>query len=74
MEAVLQRRVMITSNLILIVSAQEKEDSGLAICRLTYGQSDSEWLEFVQKLEAHISDWGMGQTGSEAIKPHFEFH
>ncbi|KAJ5994618.1 hypothetical protein N7451_010342, partial [Penicillium sp. IBT 35674x] len=56
----------IASKLYLIESAEEKEDSGLAIYRLTYGQTDSEWLEFVQKLEAHISDWGMGQM---AVKP-----
>lgn len=64
----------ITSKLCLNESTKENKDSGLAIYRLTYGQSDSEWLEFVQKLEAHICDWGMGQMGSEAIKPHLKLH
>ncbi|KAJ5183837.1 hypothetical protein N7492_001453 [Penicillium capsulatum] len=48
------------------------EGYGLAIYRLTYNQSESEWTEFLQKLEAHISDWGTGQTGSDAIKPHLK--
>ncbi|KAJ6150946.1 hypothetical protein N7470_007540 [Penicillium chermesinum] len=51
----------------------EKEENatiehGLAIYRLTYGQTESEWAEFVRELESHISDWGEGQTGSEEIK------
>ncbi|KAJ5248845.1 hypothetical protein N7468_000296 [Penicillium chermesinum] len=51
----------------------EKEENatiehGLAIYRLTHGQTESEWAEFVRELESHISDWGEGQTGSEEIK------
>lgn len=64
----------ITSKLHFIESAEEKKDNGLAIYRLTYGQSDDEWLEFVQRLETHICHWGKGQTGSEAIKPHLKLH
>lgn len=47
----------------------KKVDFGLTIYRLTYGQSEAEWTEFVQKLEAHISNWGDGQTGSHLLKP-----
>jgi hypothetical protein len=44
----------------------------MAIYRLTYGQSESEWKAFLEKLEAHISDWGKGQTGSSALKPYLK--
>lgn len=47
---------------------------GLLIYRLTYGQTESDWSQFVKKLEVHISDWGKGQTGSAAIKPHLSLH
>lgn len=50
------------------------KDYGLAMYRLTYGQSEHEWNEFVQKLETSISDWGAGQTGSDAIKPYLKLH
>lgn len=50
------------------------KDSGIAIYRLTHGQSESEWLEFVKKLEDHISDWGAGQDGSDSIKPYLKLH
>ncbi|KAJ5646997.1 hypothetical protein N7490_003369 [Penicillium lividum] len=49
---------------------KKKSEFGLTIYRLTYGQSEAEWMDFVQKLEAHISDWGDGQTGSHLLKPH----
>ncbi|KAF7586394.1 hypothetical protein BBP40_008944 [Aspergillus hancockii] len=47
---------------------------GLAIYRLTYQQNNAEWAQFVQKLEAHAAEWGLGQTGSNAIKPHLKLH
>jgi hypothetical protein len=47
---------------------------GLAIYRLTYQQTEAEWAEFVQKMEAHAAEWGLGQTGSNAIKPHLKLH
>jgi hypothetical protein len=47
---------------------------GIAIYRLSHEQSESEWNNFVQKLEAHISNWGQGQSGSDAIKPHLKLH
>ncbi|KAJ6120972.1 hypothetical protein N7523_005252, partial [Penicillium sp. IBT 18751x] len=50
------------------------ENSGLAVYRLTYGQSEQEWIDFVQNLETSISDWGTGQTGSDAIKPYLKLH
>lgn len=49
-------------------------DRGIAIYRLTHEQSESEWNEFVLKLEAHISNWGQGQSGSDIIKPHLKLH
>ncbi|OQE40994.1 hypothetical protein PENCOP_c005G07987 [Penicillium coprophilum] len=52
----------------------KKEKYGLAVYRLTYGQTESEWTEFVRKVEAHVSDWGKGQTGSSAIKEHLKLH
>ncbi|CEJ59910.1 hypothetical protein PMG11_08510 [Penicillium brasilianum] len=52
----------------------ELKNCGLAIYRLTYEQSESEWTEFVKKLEAHISDWGSGQSGSDLLKPHLKLH
>ncbi|KAF4769838.1 hypothetical protein HAV15_011371 [Penicillium sp. str.  len=50
------------------------EKYGLAVYRLAYGQTESEWTEFVRKVEAHVSDWGKGQTGSSAIKEHLKLH
>ncbi|KAJ5314578.1 MAP kinase kinase PBS2 [Penicillium atrosanguineum] len=47
---------------------------GLAIYRLTYGQSEQEWKEFVQNLETSIFAWGAGQTGSDTIKPYLKLH
>ncbi|KAJ5188412.1 Major facilitator superfamily domain general substrate transporter [Penicillium cf. griseofulvum] len=52
----------------------KEEKYGLAVYRLTYGQTESEWTEFVRKVEAHVSDWGKGQTGSSAIKEHLKLH
>ncbi|KAF3396416.1 hypothetical protein F1880_006588 [Penicillium rolfsii] len=49
-------------------------DRGIAIYRLTHEQSESEWSEFVEKLETHISNWGQGQPGSDSIKPHLKLH
>lgn len=67
----------ITSRLCSIQSTVEYDlpkDYGLAIYRLTYGQSESEWSEFVQNMEKHIANWGTGQTGSDAIKPYLKLH
>lgn len=50
------------------------KESGLAIYRMTHGQSEPEWLEFVNKLEEHTSDWGAGQDGSDSIKPYLKLH
>ncbi|KAJ5511936.1 hypothetical protein N7453_004039 [Penicillium expansum] len=50
----------------------KQEKYGLAVYRLTYGQTESEWTEFVRKVEAHVSDWGKGHTGSSAIKEHLK--
>ncbi|KAJ5561586.1 hypothetical protein N7461_000347 [Penicillium sp. DV-2018c] len=47
---------------------------GFVVYRLTYGQTECEWDNFVQKLEANVSDWGKGQTGSSAIKGHLKLH
>lgn len=47
---------------------------GMAVYRLTYGQTESEWTEFVEKVEAHVSDWGKGQTGSSAVKAQLKLH
>jgi hypothetical protein len=47
---------------------------GLAIYRLAYKQSDAEWNACRQKIEQHIADWGRGQKGSSAIKPHLKLH
>ena len=67
----------IAAKLARIEFAKENDsfkDYGLAIYRLTYGQPEQEWIDFVQKLETSISDWGAGQTGSEAIKPYLKLH
>lgn len=52
----------------------KEEKYGLAVYRLTYGQTESEWTEFVCKVEAHVSDWGKGQTGSSSIKEDLKLH
>ncbi|KAJ5923746.1 hypothetical protein N7454_008991 [Penicillium verhagenii] len=49
---------------------EKKTEFGLKIYRLTYGQSEAEWSDFVQKFEAHASDWGDGQTGCHVLKPY----
>ncbi|GFG17208.1 hypothetical protein IFM5058_08355 [Aspergillus udagawae] len=62
----------------LLYSIQNRNDRrqsfGLAIYRLTYKQSDAEWNACKQRIEQHIADWGRGQTGSSAIKPHLKLH
>ncbi|GIJ90487.1 hypothetical protein Asppvi_009442 [Aspergillus pseudoviridinutans] len=62
----------------LLYSIQNPNDRrrsfGLAIYRLTYKQSDAEWNVCKEKIEQHIADWGRGQTGSSAIKPHLKLH
>ena len=57
------------------ISALQREDGAeptreysITIYRLTYGQSDSDWAEFVAKLEKDMSNWGEGQIGSDSIK------
>ena len=57
-----------------IESGRREGRYGFAVCRLTYGQTESEWAEFVRKVEAHVSDWGKGQTGSSAIKGYLKLH
>ncbi|KAJ5493965.1 Major facilitator superfamily domain general substrate transporter [Penicillium fimorum] len=52
----------------------KEEKYGLAVYRLTYGQTDSEWTEFVRKVKAHVSNWGKGQTGSIFIKEDLKLH
>ncbi|KAJ5095354.1 hypothetical protein NUU61_004710 [Penicillium alfredii] len=47
---------------------------GLVIYRLTHSQSNTEWPAFVEKLEAHVADWGRGQTGCKAIQPYLKLH
>lgn len=68
----------ITSNLNIVKNHIEVTGSpkelGLTIYRLNYGQSESEWLEFVKRVEEHIFDWGAGQAGSDAIKPYLKLH
>ncbi|KAL3479237.1 hypothetical protein BJX99DRAFT_86635 [Aspergillus californicus] len=49
-------------------------DAGFVIYRLTYGQSEREWTNFIQELGEHMSDWGTGQTGSDSIKPYLKLH
>ncbi|KAL2839647.1 hypothetical protein BJY01DRAFT_27341 [Aspergillus pseudoustus] len=61
------------------LNAIERSDSdnkgrGFVIYRLTYGQPEDEWKAFQKKLEEHVSDWGMGQTGSSKLKPHLKLH
>ncbi|KAJ5595547.1 uncharacterized protein N7459_001755 [Penicillium hispanicum] len=74
----LPREPWISACMTEIQFAKKRSDKvkkySLAIYRLTYGQSDSEWAVFVKELEAHISNWGEGQTGSDAIKPHLALH
>ncbi|KAL4819598.1 hypothetical protein BDW67DRAFT_193921 [Aspergillus spinulosporus] len=47
---------------------------GFVVYRLTYGQTEADWNAFRQKFEALLSDWGSGQTGSAALKPHLTLH
>jgi hypothetical protein len=71
------REPWITSTEKMIKTSLEKnkdEKFGMAVYRLTYGQTEAEWTAFVKKLDAHVSDWGRGQTGSSAIKPHLKLH
>ncbi|KAL2807844.1 hypothetical protein BJX63DRAFT_57568 [Aspergillus granulosus] len=50
----------------------DKKGCGFVIYRLTYGQSDADWAVFKRKLDVHMSEWGRGQTGSSALKPHLK--
>ncbi|KAJ5771260.1 uncharacterized protein N7511_003311 [Penicillium nucicola] len=71
------REPWITSSEKMIKSSLEKnkdEKLGMAVYRLTYEQSETEWAAFVKKLDAHVSDWGKGQTGSNAIRPNLKLH
>ncbi|KAL4953190.1 hypothetical protein BDW69DRAFT_9077 [Aspergillus filifer] len=49
-------------------------EEGFAIYRLTYGQEDNEWRDFVKRLEGDISSWGRGQSGSEEVKTFLKLH
>lgn len=55
-------------------NTETEKKYGLAVYRLTYGQPESEWTAFVDKVEAHVSDWGKGQTGSSIIKEQLKLH
>lgn len=47
---------------------------GFDIYRLTYDQTDEQWAEFVQKIEAAVGDWGAGISGAEKIKGLLKLH
>ncbi|KAL4994658.1 hypothetical protein BDV10DRAFT_176279, partial [Aspergillus recurvatus] len=47
---------------------------GFVVYRLTYGQSEADWNAFREKFDTHLSEWGRGQTGSAALKPHLNLH
>ncbi|KAF3491366.1 uncharacterized protein GIQ15_00883 [Arthroderma uncinatum] len=38
------------------------------IYKLVYSQTDEEWSDFLQKLEADMNDWGHGVQGADQIK------
>ncbi|KAL4754407.1 hypothetical protein BDW72DRAFT_166808 [Aspergillus terricola var. indicus] len=60
-----------------VLSRQMETDEhrvGFVVYRLTYEQTEADWYAFREKFEAHLSDWGMGQTGSAALKPHLTLH
>jgi hypothetical protein len=42
---------------------------GFTAYRLSYKASDTEWADFLQKLEADLNNWGEGEPGAEGIKP-----
>ncbi|KAL4986534.1 hypothetical protein BDW68DRAFT_188748 [Aspergillus falconensis] len=59
------------------ITRQMKTDehrAGFIVYRLTYGQSEADWNAFREKFDTHLSDWGRGQTGSAALKPHLALH
>ncbi|KAJ5793803.1 hypothetical protein N7457_000402 [Penicillium paradoxum] len=62
------------SNMKSAADAETEQNFGMCVYRLTYGQTESEWAAFVQKVEAHVSDWGKGQTGSSTIKTQLKLH
>jgi hypothetical protein len=47
---------------------------GFVVYRLMYGQTEADWNAFQEKFQAHLSDWGSGQTGSAALKLHLTLH
>ncbi|KAL4964046.1 uncharacterized protein BDV14DRAFT_201297 [Aspergillus stella-maris] len=49
-------------------------EEGFAIYRLTYGQGEDEWSDFVKRLEGDINTWGRGQPGSEEVKPFLKLY
>lgn len=50
------------------------QSDGLVIYRITYGQTDETWDEFLQRFQSHVDDWGRGHTGSSFIKPYLKLH
>lgn len=47
---------------------------GFAAYRLTYGQTDEDWAEFLKKLNADLNDWGDGEDGIADIKDMAQIH
>ena len=48
--------------------AEAARELGFDIYRLTYGSTDEEWTNFVQKVEEHVANWGEGVSGADNIK------
>ncbi|PKY08655.1 hypothetical protein P168DRAFT_263040 [Aspergillus campestris IBT 28561] len=64
----------IMQELYMTENSPSHSSRGLAIYKLTYQQSEAEWAAFVKKVEAHVSNWGRGQTGSGQLKGHLKLH
>ena len=41
---------------------------GFDVYRLTYGSTEGEWTDFVQKVEEYVSNWGEGVSGADKIR------
>jgi hypothetical protein len=46
----------------------EEKRWGFVAYRLTYGQTQEEWEEFMRKLDSDLKDWGDGLDGANDIK------
>ncbi|KAL4925972.1 uncharacterized protein BDV17DRAFT_283583 [Aspergillus undulatus] len=51
-----------------------EKGTGFVVYRLVYGQREDEWRRFREKVDGHMADWGRGQTGSAALKPHLKLY